>query len=515
MPISRTCAASERILLGVVLAIAATTTPAVAADQDHVNYFIDASGSMCGYLSANDPANTFRKIVNLAMQSKDAKRDRRVFLLGSDGNKPTLSEAPENFASKVAQHVEAKGKGTCASFVANDSSLDGVFAQAKKTPGSSMILVTDLLLKEGELTSFVDNVREWASTSGNEAAHVGFITLRAPFDGPYFQVSGGKANPGRHIRPLTVMWFSASPAGREEVGRLLVALGETPKPVQASADVASSRCQSEVRSAPAPQATASGPSVGGVKPKREPASEPAGAAEGAVMFGLQVLPKLTADRSQWFVPMPERGLDKWLDLQCQMLPGSGRNRNSVDECASAKWAANALQITVRERCNDKELFPFKQTSAVVVLKPRAATGLVLDRLQVTSGGAARCGSMGPNAAVSQCSESDHRNEVLQLYRLPLADKNNEAGQKVEVQLRMLEPEDSSWLARAERLDVASDLCTATAKAEDCRAWLDGKVYRYSTFVAQLAGRAKAVMQQRIDALPHSFTVQVKVVPGAK
>ena len=53
------------------------------------------------------------------------------------------------------------------------------------------------------------------------------------------------------------------------------------------------------------------------------------------------------------------------------------------------------------------------------------------------------------------------------------------------------------------------------RAEDCRARLDGKVYRYATFVAQVAGRAKAVMQQRIDALPRSFPVQVKVVPGAK
>ena len=160
------------ILLGLghaVLAVAATIAPAVAADQDNVNYFIDASGSMCGYLSANDPAGTFRKIVTMAMQSKDAKRGRRVYLLGSDGKKPTVSEAPEDLAAKVAQPATASSKGSCASFVASESSLDGVFAQAKKMSGASMILVTDLLLKEGELTSFVDNVRDWASASGNEA----------------------------------------------------------------------------------------------------------------------------------------------------------------------------------------------------------------------------------------------------------------------------------------------------------------------------------------------------------
>ena len=509
---------SRTILSGVlpfVLAVAPASTPAAAADHDHVNYFIDASGSMCGYLSANDPAGTFRKIVTLAMQSKDAKRGRRIYLLGSNGKKPALSEAPEDLAAKVAQFANASSKGACASFVASESSLDGVFAQAKQTPGASMILVTDLLLKEGELTSFVDNVRDWASTSGNEAAHVGFITLRAPFDGPYFQVSGGKANPGRHNRPLTVMWFSASPAGREEVRRLLAALGVTPGPLQGNADVTSSRCQSEVRSSPAPQVAASSPSAGGLKPRGEPASGPAGSAEGAVMFGLQVLPRLTANPAQWLVPVPGRGPDKWLDLQCHMLPGSGRNRNSVDECASAKWTDGALQITVRERCNDKELFPFKQTSAVVILKPRAATGLILDRLQVTPAGAARCVSIDPKAANSQCSESDRRNEALQVYRLPLADKNNDSGQKVELQLRMLEPDDSGWLAPAERLDLASDLCAGPGRAEDCRARLDGKVYRYATFVAQVAGRAKAVMQQRIDALPRSFPVQVKVVPGAK
>ena len=134
---------------------------------------------------------------------------------------------------------------------------------------------------------------------------------------------------------------------------------------------------------------------------------------------------------------------------------------------------------------------------------------------VAPGGAGRCVSLGPDAVVSQCGSSDRRNEALQLYRLPIVDKSNEPSQRVDMQLRVLEPPESEWLEPARRLDVASDLCASAGKADECKARLDGKVYRYATFVAQLAGRARAVTQQRIDALPQGFVVQVKVVPGAK
>lgn len=492
------------------LAFFAVHVQATPTGQDRVDYFIDGSGSMCGFLKANDPAGTFQKIVTVAMQSKDAKRERRVFLLGSDGKKPTVSEAPDDLAAKVAQQPAATTKGACASFIANDSHLDGVFARVKQTPGTSMILVTDLLLKEAELTSFVENMRDWALAPANDAAHVGFITLQTPFDGPYYQVSGGKTNPGRHIRPLTVVWFAASAAGRAEVRHLLAKLGVSNVGATGSAKVATSGSKSGAGSPSAPQATPDSSQAGGIAiPASSPGNE---AAVPKVMFKLQVLPQLTSEGTEWLVPLPERGLDKWLDVQLRMMPGSGRNPNSVDNCASVQWAGSALQLTVRERCNDKELFPFKQTSALVTLRPKPATGLVLEGLNVAPIGATRCAVVGPKAAIAPCSEPDWRSDTVQLYRLPVTNKGNEPPQQIELQLRMPEIDVSKWAAEVEGLDLASDICAASGTVNECKIRLDGKVYRYATFVAQIVGRAKTVIQQRVETWPRVIPMQVKVIP---
>ena len=498
-----------------MLLLVASGSLAGVTDNRHVSYYIDGSGSMCGFLRGNDPARVFQKIVEAAMRSKDAKLDRHVFLLSAEGKRPRVVEAEEDLLKQVSQRSEPGSKRSCGTFKADTSSLDGVFLRYKSEPGTSMIVVTDLLLREHELTSFVDNVRDWAGAAGNEGAHAGFVTLSAPFDGPYYQTAGGQSFPGPHIRPLTVFWFAPSDAGRSEVGRLLKALGlrigNDAEPVGAGAPLKRPGSLSPPASATSRRGEVGAAASAPKTPDQEVKSS-------SLLYGLQVLPYLTSNMALWLSPLPDRNsFQDWLDiLPPRIVAGSGRNAKSLEGCVRGNWlnTSNVFRIVVNEQCNDKELFPYKQTRAHFFLTSKVESRLMLRGVQVVDSGAIRCvRKVGKD--ILPCREGEQQGTALELYRLPTLRAERKGSviepQKVELLFAAADPKESSYMDDASKLDLANDVCPTSFKVDRCKDMLDGKVYRYATFVSQVVGRTSQVVEQWIASWPRSLSVEVEVI----
>ena len=147
---------------------------------------------------------------------------------------------------------------------------------------------------------------------------------------------------------------------------------------------------------------------------------------------------------------------------------------------------------------------------LISIRPNPSAGLLVGVIAVQ-----------PEGAIKY----DPKGGGLLLYRLP---NGKESEQQVELQLRGVEEDESLGSAQAEALNLDTDVCpvidaTRRLPAEErplrgqskCHAHLDGKVYRYGAFAAQVTGRARSVIQERVEAWPRKFSMQIRVDPSAK
>jgi len=436
-------------------AAAATSTVSSKDAAIGIHFVFDASGSMCGYLKGNDEHRALLTLIRFAGGLRDVEQNRRVVLIrqkqrqASDGG---LVEA----AAEELQALAAAGPSSsvCAPLDGSFSNVAKIFDKPRFAPQPrSFVLVSDMVLKEGELTEFVDRFRQWARSIGVDQPHsVGLLSLGVNAAGRYYPVTD-KANEARgyalpaYIRPLHLLWFAVGDADQRVVRDMLKQLG-----VQ-----------------------------GGARPANW-------------LYGLQLLPQVSEDPQRWLIPSPPLQAAVLFDApQAQVVvrPGSERDRRILQSCAQPRFNGQELLINGGSCRDEKLLFDASVDHVRVVLPLRTGHGLRLVE-EPPLGTVATDDSGTVTLTVQRRTISDQYRFVIVPTPAALTD------------------------AELSKRSADTDTCPPTAArgaaaqaqwTEACVRLLEGKTYRYDALVRQLASRAEDVLRERYG----TRTVGLKVV----
>ncbi len=434
-----------------------STAPKAPVEKKGIHFAFDASESMCGYLQGKDDAKIFLNLIKRATALRDDEKNHRVMLIRQQATKPNAAkdiiEAPANLQS-LADAAGIAARGKCAPFDGIDSNIDLIFAASSPTATArSIILVSDMQLKEEAQISFVDQFRAWARRSAVDGPlSAGILTVRTAFAGKYFPVAESDAARKRagytlplHDRPLSIVWFVVGKEDMAAVRKTLEELGVF------SSD-----------------------------------------ADSKLAYGLQVLP-IATEKLEDFLSSSESltsAAALFSTPNTSPIKALDRSPLHLKDCVSAKLSGSDLAVKVQRKCRDDKPF-FDGVSGFDVILPMRREAAV---------------TIKPNSGTTV----DGKNNVI----VPFA-RSTEAVRMFPLPLVGVYP--TLAAAKLQNLNVDSDACPATkptvAVGEMPVTWefacaeaLAGKIYRYESLTQQLLARAKVVRDEQLAAQPLTLRV---------
>ncbi len=439
---------------------------APAAPPPHpeaLHFVLDASGSMCGYLRPSDPNGPLLAIIRRAAELKDDEKGERLLLIRHKGPTPAttaqlavrdLIDAPPDLQGMLNN---ANGR-VCAPFDGDSSNMDLLFeTQPKRAPARSLVLVSDMVLSEEELGSFVDHFRQWLRAQRQDQfVSAGIATLASQFVGNYYSETDPDADKRRagyqlpqHVRPLNVLWFVAGEEDARIVRQLLQDLGAL-----------------------------------------QPQSR-------TLLNGLQVFPVQTSDPQRWLQPLPPLRSSALMFGRPHfgaVAPYSQRDPRVLQDCPRWQWREGTLAIDVRGKCRDGHVFfdgveeidvflPIDGSRGMLLAPSPGATVRGAEMVVPVARSAAAASTIVLNASAAEAAYDAAKLNALTL------DNDTCATQP----------------ARAPAGDAPADWKAA------CVRKMNGKVYQYDVLVRRFAARAVTVMNERLADPRNRLSLTIQLI----
>ena len=426
-----------------------SAAPAPAA-RVGMHFIFDASASMCGYLLGRDERQTLLTLIRFASNLRDAEHNRRVLLLRQRGAHPAaadLAEPPAEFQALAATGVKPSA---CAPFDGVNSRPVQAFDKSPVAPlPRSFVLVSDMLLEEPALAEFMDRFRTWArAVEPGQVYSAGLLSLGVDFSGRYFPVTDKSVKRGgyllpNHVRPLHVLWFTQGEADQRVLRDLLEELG--------------------------------------VHGGRRPASW---------LYGVQVLPVVTTEPSQWLQgAQPPETAEQFFEVPRHKVVAADKQRSAqiLQLCVQVALARDELQVKAPKSCKDgKPLFDMSVEHLVVGLPVRSGHGLKID-------GATAREDVPPGMLV----ELTMKRETPATVDLAFGIKLRDSAFDVKA-LRGLSA-DTDTCGREQGAGKAASSSPSPTWVDACVKQLNGRTYRYEALVRQFAMRSEDVLRPRFES----------------
>ena len=416
--------------------------------RNGLQFVFDASGSMCGFKKAPvSDGSILLKMIEFAGKNYDGNSKSMVLdqrsLLGVPAD---IRDAPPDLQQKFGTSEP------CKPFTGAGSNVSLVFSDDVAAPPRSIVLVSDMQLGETGERLFVDQFRAWALEQDPKMAlNAGIVTFGAPFAGPYYAVdTDAKKDKSATIlppfrRPLSVLWFLA---GDQDIATVRTVLDR----------------------------------LGVFAPGSAGAAAP-------VLYGLQVLPTQTEDRTRWLQSYPPVSNAEALFSKrgfAVRMSALQRDIRTVTDCvAMPSLHGNEIVMTARRKCGDDQPLFFEIDAVEATLQVDHRLGLAVK-------------PAGDAVTVKL--------DTLTIpFRRPMID-----GKPLSVHLQLSSVGDPLSDARLNAMTLRDDSCDAKPPPsadgkpatkdpkQACAAMLDGKVYRYSTLIQQFAQRAHDVSEKRAN-----------------
>ena len=444
------CAVLALAYTGSAVAQTASSTNAASTKDSGIgfHFVFDASSSMCSYLKGSDEQKTLLTLIRFAGELRDVERNRRVVLIRQKQRQPSANDLVEAAAEEF-QALAAAGPSSslCAPLDGNFSNVAKVFDKPHFAPRPrSFVLVSDMVLKEVELTEFVDRFRQWArGIDPSQPYSAGLLSLGVHAAGRYFPVTD-KANERRgyalpaYARPLHVLWFTVGDADQQVVRDMLKELG-----VQ-----------------------------GGARP-------------GNWLYGLQLLPVIGEDPKHWLTPSPPLIAQALFDTpraQVVMASGNPRDRTIVQSCVQPQFSGQELLIHGGTCRDDKLLFDPSVDHVRIVLPLRTNYGV---RLVDESGNGAATDDNGTVVLTIR------RSTTSSLYRFAVRPAPMVL---TDAKLRDYSADTDTCQSPAASPGASAAVTAQAAWTAACIRQLERKTYRYKALIHQLASRAEDVLRDR-------------------